>query len=305
VAGVITQSKSGRQVFLAKTVIDATGDGDLAARAGCPFMKGRPEDGALMAVTLVFTAGNVDIPAFQAYKATDPYLAEAIKKAAACGEEPDSDEQVFYLTPGIHPHTLHCNTVHIRNVDGTNAEDLTNAELESYIRIQRLIKFFRNHVPGCENCYVSSIGARLGVRDSRRIEGEEMLTLEDKRTFHKSKNVILRNAGPLDDALRGNDSPNPDVGKLHNDPHDWFDIPYGVIVPKGVDNLVVAGRSFSADHLVHSGSRGIGLMMNLGQAAANAAMLAIRDNKAFRDIPVQELQRLLVSQGAYLGENAK
>ena len=301
IIGVVAESKSGREALLAKTFIDATGDADAVARTGGEYVKGRPSDGAMMAGTLVFTAADVDVERFLQYKAKDPLFLIARKRAAINGDPIHRDEELPYLIPGMRPGTLHCNTVHIRGMDGTDTQSLSDAELQSYVRVHQIIQFFRKYIPGCEKCYASVIGARIGVRETRRIIGEDILTTEDTLSYRKRKNVIMRSAGPQDDAARGDDrAVFGEKTKLNE--NEWYDIAYGCIVPKGLDNIIVAGRSFSADHLAHSGARGIGLMMCMGQAAGTAATLVSRTNIPFRDLYVPDLQKSLIEQGCYLGD---
>lgn len=298
-AGVIVESKSGRQAMLAKTIVDCTGDADICALAGARYEKGRDADGAMMATTVVFNAGGVDTEKFFAYKQTDPTFEAALEKARQNGDFVHPDDKLVNICPGLRTGTLFCNTVRVRDIDGTNVEDLTKAELEARVRILQQMNFFRQYLPGCEKAFIAGAGSQLGVRDTRRIVGEEYLSTEDNLAQRKRDTGILRCAGPLDNSSRGSDSKHAALNTI--DENDWFDIPYGALVPKGLDNIIVAGRSFSSSYLAQSGARGMGLLIGMGECAGTAAYFAVRDNVAFREVDVKDLQKKLMEQGNFLG----
>lgn len=298
VAGIIAESKSGRQAYLAKTVIDATGDADICARAGARFKKG-DEKGAMMGVTLVFNIGGVDIDAYRTYRAEDPDFEKALANAEREGFPINRDDKYTSIHVGMRPGSLFMNSVRIRNIDGTDVKDLTRAELEGRIRAMDQVEFFRKYIPGCEDCYIMNSGAQVGIRDTRRIIGEDYLSKEDCLDLVKRRDtVILRCTGPFDNTTRGMEREN-----ILNDINmeEWYDIPYGCIVPVDLDNVVVAGRTFSCHFLALTSSRGQALLMGLGEAAGLAAHLAVSEKKAFKDINVKELQDILIENGCDLG----
>lgn len=296
VAGVIVESKSGRQALLAKVFIDATGDADLCANAGADFMMGRDEDGAMMAANVVFSLANVDTDKALAYKKEDPRFEKALALAKKDGVFVHPDDKLGNLVSVLRKGTLFCNSVRVRDVNGTDVEDLTHAELESRIRILQELEFMRKYIPGCENCYIGSTGARLGVRETRRIIGEDFLSVEDVETYRKREDVgVIRSAGPYDNAGRSKDAQYIEMNKI--DEHQWYHFPYGSFVPKKLDNVAIAGRSFSCDYLALTGARGMALMMCVGEVSGTAASYAIKNQVAMRDVDTQWLRQKLRDQG--------
>ena len=179
------------------------------------------------------------------------------------------------------------------SVDGTDAVQLTDAELEARKRIRQHIAFWRGYIPGCENAYVGHTSEQMGIRDSRRIVGERRLETSDCLECTKPRDTILRCMGPIDNVDRGQ-------GSEHiwlDDESDWYGIPYGVLVPVGLDNLLVAGRCFSSSPRAQSGSRGQGLLMGMGHAAGVAATLVAERGIRAREVDVPELQAELTAQG--------
>ncbi len=296
VAGVVVESKSGRQALMAKAIIDATGDADVCARAGADFEKGRDTDGAMMAATVVFSLANVDTDKAFAYKKEDPRFEKALARAEADGVFVHPDDKLGNFVTVLREGTVFCNSVRVRDIDGTNVEDLTKAELESRVRILQQLEFMRRYIPGCENCYIGSTGSRLGVRESRRIIGEDRLRTEDVELCRKREDVgVIRSAGPYDNASRGTDPRYHPLNEI--DENDWYHFPYGCLIPKKLDNVAIAGRTFCSDYLALTGARGMALMMCVGEVSATAAVRAVADGIALRDVDVQWLRQKLRDQG--------
>jgi hypothetical protein len=191
--------------------------------------------------------------------------------------------------------------VRIRNIDGTNVEDLTRAELESRVRIMQQVNFMRKYIPGCENCYLGGTGDRLGVRESRRIIGEDKLTTDDVDANRKREDVgVIRSSGPYDNAGRGSDPVYHPMNKINED--DWYHFPYGAFIPKKLDNVAIAGRTFSCDYLALTGARGMALMMCIGEVVGTAASYALKYGKAMRDVDTQWLRNKLREQGCNIDD---
>lgn len=299
IRGVVTESKSGRQALLADAVVDATGDADIAAWAGAPFIKGRPNDGSMMAVSLPFIVFDVDMEEVIAYEENDTGFAKARERAIADGYQLHKDDRWLSWHVGLRPNTFFSNCIRILGIDGTDVRDLTHAEREARRRVRQHIRFLRDYVPGFEKAYVGKTSEHIGIRDTRRIIGEATLSNDAALECEKRPaDTILRCGGPIDNVNRGKGS----VPKTWlEDDEDHFDIPYGAIVPQGVDNLLVAGRCFSAEHLAQSGSRGMGLLMGMGQVAGTAASIIATERVAARDIDVKSLQGQLIEDGMDLG----
>ena len=298
VCGVVVDSKSGRQALLAKTIVDATGDADICARAGAAFEIG-DENGDMMGVTLVFNVGGVDTDAYQEYVKNDPGLVKALKKAREQGFEISEDDKLSSIHLGVKPNSLFMNSIRVRNIDGTDVESLTMGELTARVRLLEELNFLRSYVPGCEHAYIMNTGSQLGIRDTRRVLGEDYLTTEDcLKLRRRPETVILRCTGPFDNTTRGNARQSV-LNEI--DMTKWYDIPYGCIVPKDLDNVVVSGRTFSCDALALTSSRGQALLMGLGQAAGTAAAMTAQSGKAFRELDVKCLQKKLMDAGCDLG----
>lgn len=298
VSGLIVDSKSGRQAYMAKTIIDATGDADVCARAGAGFEKG-DENGDMMGVTIVFNMGGVDTEAYSAYLKEDPKLEKAFARAMSEGFPISGDDKLSSIHIGMRPNSLFMNSVRVRGIDGTKMEDLTRAELVGRVRIMEEVEFFRKYIPGCEACYIMNSGAQVGIRDTRRIIGEDCLSKEDCLDLVKRPDkVILRCTGPFDNTTRGNEN---EYVLNDIDMKGWYDIPYGCIVPKDLDNVVVAGRTFSCHFLALTSSRGQALLMGLGQAAGLAAGMVVDSDICFKNIDVKKLQSELIKDGCDLG----
>jgi hypothetical protein len=299
VIGIIIESKSGREALLGKTIVDATGDADICARAGARYEMG-DDRGDMMAVTIPYIFADVDVKKYLAYAEKDKELTKLREKARAEGLIVSDDDKWTAHYKGQRPNTVFINCIRVRNIDGTKIEDLTNAELEARVRMMDHLNFFRKYVPGFEHAYIASSGAELGVRDTRRIVGEDYLAMEDCLNVRKQPDkTILRCQGPFDDTTRGQGR--TDLQWNQVDVYDYYDIPYGVLVPKDLDNVIVSGRTFSSNPRAQAGSRGQGMLIGMGQAAGTAAVLAVREGLKFKDINIKALQKQLVKAGCDLG----
>jgi len=297
--GIVIESKSGREALLGKVIVDATGDADICARAGARYECG-DDRGDLMGVTIPYIFADVDTAKYLEFIKDDKALTKARAKAKAEGVFTNDDDKFTSHHLGQRPNTVFINCVRVRNINGTKVEDLTRGELEGRIRMLEHLYFFRKYVPGFEKAYIASSGAELGVRDTRRIVGEDYLHMEDCLTVRKQPDkTILRCQGPFDDTTRGQGR--TDLQHNQVDVYDYYDIPYGVLVPQDLDNVIVSGRTFSSNPRAQAGSRGQGLLMGMGQAAGTAAVMAVQKGCAFRDINIRELQKLLITAGCDLG----
>ena len=298
-AGIIIESKSGRQAIMGKTIVDSTGDADLCARAGARFDKG-DDNGDMMGVTIPYYIADVDTDKYLEYLKTDRGFAKAIAKAQSEGHRISSEDKMTSTHKGCRPGTVFVNSIRIRDVDGTKVEDLTRAELLARVRIMDELDFFRKYIPGFKKAYVSSSGGEIGIRDTRRIYGEQYLDKDDCTGLRRRpESVILRCQGPFDDTTRGHQNKTDYLN--HVDVYKDYDIPYGCLVPKDLDNIIVAGRTFASHYLAHAGSRGQALLIGMGQASGTAAAAAAKEGIPFRDVNVAVLQKELMEDGCDLG----
>jgi hypothetical protein len=297
--GVLIQNKGGRQAIMAKVVVDATGDGDVAALSGVPFDKGREGTGAMQPMTLMFTIGGVDYERVRAFRGNDYELKAVWKKAQEAGDMRPFQAVImgWWWTP-TRPDQLGINFTHINGVDGTRAEDLTRATIEGRRQAWETIEVYRKYVPGMENCHMLSTPPMVGVRETRRIRGEYRLTRADvvgEREFPDSVGygsffIDIHNVG----------GPGMDEKVWRPRPGFRYQIPWRILVPEGVDNLLVAGRCASADHEALGSLRVMPQCGVMGQAAGTAAALSVRDGRPVRETDPRRLQEALRSEGCIL-----
>ena len=313
VAGITVLNKSGRQIVLADQFVDATGDGDVAMLTGAPFEMGRPQDGLMQATTVLFKVGRVDLDR----------VVKACGTGWATGTEPGTNSNIVMwfaaklspwndvlrdAPPPLHPDYVfwgnsiregeaNINATRITQVNGTDVGSLTRAELEGRRQVMNLFQFLKAHVPGFEDTYVISTAPFVGIRETRRIMGEYVLTGQDVLEGQKFDDVVVRAAYPMDihDA-KGKGTAFHQVG---NDGS--YDIPYRCLVPLKVDNLLVAGRCISATHEAQGSLRVMIPVMALGQAAGTAAALCSQLKITARELDTTVLQRRLLQQGVNLG----
>ena len=302
VTGVVAANKSGLQSLRASITVDCSADADVAARAGVPFQIGRAGDGLTQPMTLFFRVANVDDERVEAYVRAHPDdyrpFASLVQQARDRGEFPIPRRGVgMYRT--LEPGVWRINTTRVQRLYGTDARDLTRAEIEGRRQVQALMAFFRKWLPGFERVELLDTATQIGVRETRRIQGEYTLTLQDLAEGREFEDVIALAGYPVD-----NHSPTDDGGGATGE---WktaniYQIPYRSLVPLRIEQLLVAGRSLSATHEALAAVRVMPPAFAMGQAAGTAAALAAVHKIPPRRVPVPALQDTLVRQGAYLGE---
>lgn len=301
--GVVFETKSGPVVIAAKVIVDCTGDGDIAARAGAAFEVGRESDGLTQPMTLLFRMVEFRYELFERYAQEHPGqwrgvygLWDLIQRATAAGVlHLPREDMLFFGTP--HEHEVSINSTRIVRVLGTNVWDLTFAECEGRRQMREIAAFLEHWVPGFEKAYVAQSGVQIGVRETRRIACEYRLTAEDLLGARQFEDVIARGSYPLD---------------LHNPagrgtllkrlpPGQAYDIPLRSLIPRDVDYLLVGGRCIDGTHEANSSCRSTPTSMATGQAAGVCAALAVRLGQSPRDVPFRQVQAELLRQGADLG----
>ncbi len=302
--GVITESKSGRTAILAKRIIDCTGDADVAAKAGAPFRKSAREE--LMECTsnfgvsgvdlnklmldLMLKAGTIDDWAETSGKEANlmtPVIIEPFKKAQEAGEIPEDMDVICY--PGSYTELgeiPNLNAVHLHNVDPTDVMDLTAAEIEGRKRVLLVHEALKKYQPGFEDARIRTVGQALGTRESRKILGEYDITLQDVKFEARFEDSV----GICPEFIDGYGMMIlPTTGR-------YFHVPYGIMVPKKVENLLVAGRCVAGDRLSHAATRQMVCCTVTGEAAGAAAALSIEDDVTPRDVEVPKFQAYLKDQ---------
>jgi len=303
VTGVVAASKSGAEAVRARVTVDCSADADVAARAGVPCRTGRDADGLTQPMTLFFRIAGVDDARVEAYVRAHPEdrrpFAGLIRAARERGEWAIPREGVgMYKT--LEPGVWRINTTRMQRASGTDVRELTRAEMEGREQMLFLLRFFRERLPGLEHCRLYDSAATIGVRETRRIEGEYTLTAQDLTEGREFDDVIALAGYPFD--IHSPDSAGGGTGTGELRSANIYQAPYRCLVPVGVDGLLVAGRSISATHEALAAIRVMPPCFALGEAAGTAAALAIRHGVQPRHVPVPDLQAALVRLGAYLGE---
>jgi hypothetical protein len=286
-------------------VVDCSADADVAYRAGAPTQKGRESDGKMQPMTMFFVIEDVDDAAVEAHIRAHPEeegnLFKGIVAAArARGTFPvDRDKIGIYRTPeaGV----WRVNTTRLLGLDGTDPDHLTRAEVEGRKQVFALLQFMRRECPGMGEVRLREIAAQIGVRETRRIVGEYVLTYDDLASGRHFEDVIALAGYPVDihpvDGAAGGIQAALDAGLRAAD---VYEIPYRSLVPLGVDDLLVAGRCLSATHEAAGAVRVMPPCFAMGQAAGVAAALAAEHRTAPRRLDVSRVQAVLRGQGTIL-----
>ncbi|MBO5938077.1 MAG: FAD-dependent oxidoreductase [Clostridia bacterium] len=309
VKGGVFHSKSGIGASSAKVVIDATGDGDVAYRAGASYEMGNEELGLIQPATMFFRISGVDSAVTEAdiqanlhnfyrkdgvnYRSFHWRVSEAKEngdwslKRVSIGlfKMPKDDEWCV-------------NTSRIMGVDSTDAESVTAAEIEGRRQADEIFRFLKKYVPGCEKATIKSTASHLGIRESRHILGEYRLRAEDLLAAKVPEDRILVAANSVDVHGRFGPTSNEYVPIEGS----YYGVPYRSLLPKEIDGLLLAGRCVSADSTAAGAIRVMPPCMAMGQAAGIAAAMAAELALSPKKIDVRELQNRLTERDAYLGE---
>ena len=299
VAGLILENKAGRQALSAKVVVDATGDGDVAARAGAAYTLGREGDGAMQPMTLMFRLGGVDtdraiLPG--SFESTVAVPDGEIQALARSELPPPAGHVLLY--PSLLPGVVTVNMTNCTGVDGTKAQDLTLATVVCRRQLNAIVAFLQRHAPGYEKCYLLASAAQIGVRETRHFRGLYTLTGEDILAARVFPDWVVTKAHFNFDIHNVQGAGLDANGCQHRFPQaHGYTIPYGCLVPEKLDGLLLAGRCISGTHQAHSNFRVMPICANIGQAAGIAAALAARNGVRPRDLPVSAIQDELLKCG--------
>lgn len=290
IKSITVVNKSGTQKYYADYFIDATGDGDLAVLCGCPYHIGRAEDGLCQPMTLCFRVCNVDTDEFFKNIGEMNRLYDEFKENGKI-KNPREDILAFVVPiDGI----IHFNTTRIVKKCPTNAEDITMAEIEAREQAFELFEFLKENFDVFKNAQMLMTASEIGVRESRMIEGDYILTQEDLVSCRKFDDSIA--VGNYDIDIH-----NPEgSGTSHYffKPGEYYTIPYRCLTPKNTENLLVAGRCISSTHEAQASYRIMPICCTLGQAAGTAAAVAKESMCSVRNIDVSKVQNILKENGA-------
>jgi len=304
VEGVVVWNKAGRSLIRARQYVDCTGDGDVAAWAGAPFEHYRAGDHGAYSAGFTFRLVNVDLTALEAdleRRGAIRQLAHAVKPGmttpdlvrlgidmARLREQGIEGPVRGFLSSSIRPREItYCNCINYGPNDGLDVDALTAAEVDLRERMLGVAEMFRQHLAGCEQCYVAGPSPSVGQRRARAIHTDYELTQQDCTEAHTFDDAVgcfsfidnsrffVRDAG-------------------------YYQIPYRALLPTGLDNVLVAGRMMSVDLVAHNSTRNTVCCMICGQAAGTAAGLAALEGAPPRDLDVARLQDRLRQGGALL-----
>ena len=302
VVGLIVTAGEGQFVIKGAVTVDATGDGLVSYLAGAQTEKGR-EDGLMQPVTLEFTIAGVDeskgiicIGDVDDVKLGDERFLDYCKRLAVAGEIPEKIAAVR-LHPMVYDGYRQVNTTQVNGVDMTRVEQIFKADLELREQMYLLEDFFHKHIPGYENCRVISSGTTTGVRETRRVIGDYVITAEEMAVGCRFDDVIVHRAEFIVDIHNPAGSGQAEDHIQYCDP---YDLPYRCFTPKGVENLYTAGRCISGTHRAHASYRVMSICMAMGEAVGTAAALCAAEGVTPRNLDVKKLQKSLTDKGIEL-----
>ncbi|MBL4628036.1 MAG: FAD-dependent oxidoreductase [Roseicyclus sp.] len=267
IAGVIAQTKEGRQVIRARYVVDSTGDLDVGKAAGAEYTDGQ------YIVTTVFRLCDVDTEKAITFEFAEP---EEFKKLDRQARRAIGGAWGMWWLKTPLPGIVWCNCPHMPGYDGISVTDMVAAEYEGRERMMNLLHFARENIPGFENAKMLGAAEQMGIRQTRLLQGEYVVSKDDVKSRRYFEDTVCRG-------------------------RDYY-TPYRALLPKGIDNLIVAGRHYSVDSDAQKMSREIPPCMAQGEAAGIAAHLALEGNKALRDVDHKAIQKQMRAQGADPGD---
>ena len=312
IRGIIVESKAGREAILAKRVIDATGDADVAHRAGAPTHKTPLEE--VQAASVMFHVAGVDKQRFMEGVKADPqtyanwstgewqvetdgkedemfspFLAKPFSQAIRDGVIPAHLNTIGGTWGAVHDsgEMTYMNLVHLAGCDGVDPDSLTKHEIEGRKQAMLAIEALRRYTPGCEGVRLRNFGMSIGIRDSRKIDAVYNMTETDVRHQGRFEDTI----GIYPEFIDGYGILIiPTTGR-------YMQIPYRSMLPKGIDNLLVAGRAIGGDKVAHAATRNMACCAVAGQGAGIAAALSLKSNRPLDQVDIDAVQRELTRQG--------
>ncbi len=295
VLGATVINKSGKTDIYAKVIIDATGDGDIAARAGAEFVLGRESDNKMQPATLMFKVGGVDyeravfLGSFESTYETPNGELQALAKEHI--PYPAGHILTYETTlPGV----VTCNMTNAVEIDGTVAYDLTKATLTCRRQMDDIVKYLRNFVPGYENCFIISSASLIGIRETRHFKGKYTLNEQDILEAKVFDDYVVKDAYFNFDVhnITGAGLDKTGVQK-HFKQTKGYTIPYRCLLPEVKENLLLCGRNISGTHMAHSNFRVMPICIGIGEAAGAAAYISASQNRNLNDIYASEIREII------------
>lgn len=295
VLGATVVNKSGMTDIYAKITVDATGDGDIAARAGAEFILGRESDNQMQPATLMFKVGGVDcdravfLPSFESTYQTEKGELQSLAKQHI--PYPAGHILTYRTTlPGV----VTCNMTNAVGIDGTNADDLTKATITCRNQIDDIIKYLRKFVPGFENCYIISSASLIGVRETRHFKGKYTLDEQDILEAKVFPDYVVKDAHFNFDVHNITGAGLDKTGVQHGFKQTkGYTVPYRCLLPEIKENLLLCGRNISGTHIAHSNFRAMPICVGIGEAAGVAAALAVKQACSLSDVDSKEIRKVI------------
>ncbi|MGE0886105.1 MAG: FAD-dependent oxidoreductase [Blastocatellales bacterium] len=316
ITGAVFQTLSGRREVRAERIIDATADAHVSAASGVPFQIGDERDALVQPVSMIFRLSHVDLDETAAFLREHPDQIRTHLKpeqltgstlsavagfwnqwqaARSAGEVHIQREIVsFFASP--YPDEVVVNMTRVTRVNPLDPDDLTRAEIESRRQVMELVSFFKNRIPGFKNCRLAGTATQVGIRETRRIIGEYVLTADDLLNAVEFDDAIARSGYPIDihnPKGEGTFTKRLPEGKT-------YEIPFRCLIPQAIENLLVAGRCISTTHEAVASTRLTPTVMTIGQAAGTAMAISLRGGLSPRRINVRQLHDTLIEQGVDL-----
>jgi hypothetical protein len=308
IKGVIIEGKGGRQAILGKIVIDCSADGDIAFQAGAPFQVG-DMNGDMQPVSLYFKMNQVDIKKFAEWVEDNPenvteqsiftdnleygvFVAGFTALLRRFQKEKNIKlvREDITLKSARGKTEIICNCTRAIELSGLKPFEISRAILELYRQIELIVQFLKEYIPGFDESYISEISSMLGVRETRHILGEYLLTGNDVLNAVKFEDSIALDSSAIDiHDTKGS--------MLRFESYPPYEIPYRSLVPQKIEQLLVAGRCISSDHIAHGRIRNLPPCMATGQAAGFAAGVAVKTGRRVRDIDIKYLQNEITKTG--------
>lgn len=294
VLGASVINKSGKTDIYAKVTVDATGDGDIAARAGAEYVQGREEDNRMQPATLMFKVGGVDcsravfLGSFESTYETPNGELQALAKQHI--PYPAGHILTYKTTlPGI----VTCNMTNAIDIDGTRAEDLTKATLTCRRQMEDIIKYLRKFVPGYENCFVVSSASLIGIRETRHFKGKYTLNEQDILEAKVFDDYVVKDAYFNFDVHNITGAGLDKTGaQKHFSQKKGYTIPYRCLIPDAKENLLLCGRNISGTHMAHSNFRAMPICVGIGEAAGAAAAISAVKGCNLKDIDAERIREI-------------
>lgn len=295
ILGASVVNKSGKIDIFATVTIDATGDGDIAARSGAKFVLGRESDNKMQPSTLMFKVGGVDyeravfLGSFESTYDTEKGELQALAKEHI--PYPAGHILTYESTlPGV----VTCNMTNAINIDGTNADDLTRATITCRRQMEDIVKYLREFVPGYEKCYIISSASLMGVRETRHFKGKYTLNEQDILEARVFDDYVVKDAYFNFDVHNITGAGLDKTGlQKHFEQEKGYTIPYGCLLPEVKENLLLCGRNISGTHMAHSNFRVMPICVGIGEAAGVAAYISVSRKCSLSDVSAKEIRDVI------------